>query len=234
MRVVQILLVASYWLSACAMEPDAEASRASPADQILDAAARVTGAAEYAEQLHVLAEATVTGPGDSFRTLIHSSSDGRVRMEQTPFGFLAGVGEAGGWLQDPATGEVGELGGAASFVLGHELHMLALHPLSRLSSPRIAVPSAEDPAGALGITFSLPSEDSLVVYYSAADTIPIGLRVAYTDPNVVVSWSDWVERRGLQLFGEALFRQGQDVFSYTYDRVEVGTLPDSIFEPPGS
>ena len=229
-RVLCFLIVAGALIS-CATDPNPGTP---PAQRILEAASRATGAAAYSVPLYILADASVTGPGDPFRTLIHSTSDGRVRMEQTPSGFVAGIGPSGGWMQSAATGEVNELGPAASFVVGHELHMLALHPLSRLSDPRMAEPHPLDPTQALGIMMSLPSGDSLVVYFAVSDTLPIGMRVAYTEPNVVVSWSDWAEQDGLQLFRKAVFRQGDEVFNYTYDRLEVGALSDSLFERPGS
>lgn len=202
------------------------------ARQIIAGAARATGSADYGDLLQLTTDATVTGPTDTFRTVIHSSSDGRVRMEQIPFDFLAGSGGGEGWLVDPATGAVTDLGPAATFVLGHEVHLLALRPLSRLANPRLAAPHPDDPSGALGVALSLTNGDSIVAYFSASDSLPVGLRVAYTDPAVVVAWSDWVDRDGVRVFRTAEFRQGEETFRYAYDTVAVGPLPDSLFDPP--
>ena len=63
-------------------------------------------------------------------------------------------------------------------------------------------------------------------------TLPIGLRITSTEPHVIVHWSDWVERGGLRLFTRAVFRQAEEVFNYSFDRLEIGPLPDSLFEAP--
>lgn len=220
-------------LGACTQGESEQPVPRSSVEVILDGAARATGMASRTSPLQLVADAHVVGPRDQFRTVIHSASDGRVRMEQTPQGFVAGINDTAGWVHDPESGETSELGPMASFVRGHELHMLALLPESRLSNPRLATASPLDLEAALGIAFSLPSGDSLVIYYAAADTIPLGLRVAYTDPNVVVTWSDWVERDELKLFTQARFVQGDEVFTYDFQAVEIAALPDSLFAPPG-
>ncbi len=219
-------------LGACGSDPNERPSQGSAADGILDAAERATGVAQYGQPLQLFADASVEGPNESFRTLMHSSWDGRVRMEQVPLGFLAGVGSSGGWLFDSESGEVADLGPVDAFVRGHELHMLALLPRSRLSNPRVVDAPPGASRDAVGVALSLPSEDSLVVYFSESDTLPIGLQVTYTDPHVMVTWSDWIERGGLQVFTKAVISQGEEVFEYSYDHIDVGPLPDSIFEAP--
>lgn len=67
------------------------------AEQILAGAQRALGVDTAEAPFQVMADAAVRGPGGSFRTRVHSASDGRVRMEQRPSGFVAGVGASGGW-----------------------------------------------------------------------------------------------------------------------------------------
>ena len=231
MRVFPILIASSV-LVACAPENARPTAEPNAALEILEGAARATGASGYGEPLQLFARATVMGAADTFQTLIHSSSDGRVRMEQTPIGFLAGRGRVEGWLVDAENEAVGELGPAATYVLGHELHMLALRPRSRLSGPRLSRFYPDDPPESLGVTLSLPGGDSVVAYFSAIDTLPTGLRITYTDPHVIVHWSDWTRQAGLRVFNRATFTQGNEVFRYRYDDVVVGPLPDSLFEAP--
>lgn len=202
-----------------------------PEASILEAAGRVTGALSHGDPVQVHAEAAVDGPDGSFRTILYSSSDGRVRMEQHPQGFAAGIGAGGGWLLN-SDSSIAELGAAESFVVGHELHMLALQPGSRLGDLRVVQRQPSDPSDILAVAGTLPNGDSLILHFAASDTLPVGLRVPYTEPHVLVRWSDWVERSGLRLFTRAVLVQGAEEFGYSYDVLEVGMLPDSTFEPP--
>ena len=221
-------------IGACAPERTGEPAQGTGVEVILQGAARATGVAQHPGLLQVSTDATVQGPGAAFRTVIHSSSDGRVRMEQIPFGFVAGSGTQGDWRFDPETGTVGALGGAASFVVGHELHLLALRPEARLSDFRLATRQPSDPAGILAVAGSLPTGDSIVLHFAASDTLPIGLRVTYTEPHVLVSWSDWEERAGLRIFTQATFAQGEEMFEYSFEQVDIAPVADSLFEPPQS
>ncbi|MDX1394891.1 MAG: hypothetical protein R3195_10880 [Gemmatimonadota bacterium] len=204
-----------------------------PADRIVDAGRRALGVDTGEEALiTIVADASVVGPEGEFHTSIRSASDGRARMEQSPGGFVAGIGRGGGWLVDPETSAVGELGPMDLFVRGHELHMLVLAPGSRLSNARLT--TGERLGDTFAVAMDMPSGDSLVLYYSSADTLPAGLRVTWIEPNVHVRWSDWVERGGLRFFTTAVFRQGEEFFRYTYEDVGPRAIPDSVFEPPAS
>jgi hypothetical protein len=207
---------------------------AGSADAILDGAQRAVMLWPTPGSLAILADAAVEGPAGAFRALVHSSSDGRVRMEQTPQGFLAGLGRTGGWRVDPQSGRVEDLGEGLYFVRGHELHMLALLPRSRLTDPRVLEEGSGESGDLLAVAMSLPTGDSVVAYFEREDTLPAGLRITYTDPHVVVTWSDWAEIRGVRVFLRATFRQGDEAFHYTFDRVDPGPLPDSVFEPPSA
>ena len=153
-------------------------------------------------------------------------------MEQIPIGLIAGTGVRGGWLVDSETGAVGDLGAAASFVIGHELHMLALRPEARLSEFRLATLQPGDPAAILALAGSLPTGDSIVLHFAAADTLPIGFRVTFTEPHVLVSWSNWEERADLRVFTQASFTQGGEVFEYSFEEIVIARVADSVFEPP--
>ncbi|MDH5589833.1 MAG: hypothetical protein OEZ65_09850 [Gemmatimonadota bacterium] len=200
-----------------------------PAQVILDGAQRAMGVWPTPDSLQMLADAFVRGPSRAFRTVIYSSADGRVRMYQSHTGFLAGVGRSGGWLVDFESGATESLGESSAFVRTHELHMLALLPRSRLAAPRFLGTTQLDSLPVLAVGFS---GDSVIAYFSEADTLPVGLLVTWPDPAVAVSWSEWTEVNGVALFREASFRQEAEEWHYTYDRLELIPLPDSVFEPP--
>ena len=209
---------------ACAPESSARA--------VVDGARRALGAPPVGAAFQVRADATVQGPSGTFRTTIHSASDGRVRMRQDASGFDAGVGRSGGWRLSPDSGRVEPLGDGLAFVRGHELHMLALAPHTRLERPRRLGDTRVGGRAVMSVAWSLPTGDSLVIHYASADTVPVGARMLWTDPPVDVTWNDWSADDAARLFRRATFRQGSEEFRYTYDAVSVGVIQDSAYEPP--
>lgn len=205
-----------------------------PAEVVLDGAARALGMPRGGRPFQILADADVQGPSGTFRTMIRSASDGRVRMEQTPSGFRAGVGRSGGWQLDPSSGRVESLGTDLAFVRGHELHMLALAPRTRFERPRLIGDTTISGRPVLAVAMSLPSGDSLVAYFDAVDTVPVGARVLWTDPPVDIDWEAWSTSGSVRLFRRATFRQGAEEFLYSYDSVTVGEIQDSLYEPPAT
>ena len=197
---------------------------------ILAAAERATRVGTVPSLVQLLADASVRGPSGEFRTRIYSSSDGRVRMEQPVSGFVAGVGGSGGWRLDPSNG-IDTMGPMLGFVRGHELHMLAVMPRSRLERPRYLGTREVDGRSTLAVAMSRPNGDSLVAYFDPVDSLPVGFVITWADPHVEVSVADWVEHPPLLLFRAATFRQGSEEFRYTYDSLRVGPIPDSVFEP---
>ncbi|HSM03746.1 MAG TPA: hypothetical protein VK858_03965 [Longimicrobiales bacterium] len=222
---VALVGVSLSWACADPAVPD-------PAGAVLDGAQRALGVPRDGRPFQVSADAVVEGPGGRFRTSIRSASDGRVRMEQSPSGFLAGVGQDGGWRRTEAGVEA--LGEGLAFVRGHELHMLALAPRTRLERPRNVIRAATGDRSVIGVTLSLPSGDSLVAWFDAVDTLPVGARVLWTDPPVEVEWSDWSSRGAFRVFERATFRQGTEAFHYAFDSIRVGEIEDAVFEPPAS
>ena len=205
---------------------------ASEAHAILDGAQRAVGVWPTPDDFQLLTAAAVEGPIGSFRTTLYSSADGRVRMEQPHSGFLAGVGQSGGWMMNPESSGVGELGQMESFVRGHEIHMLALLPRSRAGDPRFLGPHRFGDGDALAVALTLATGDSLVVYFQPTDTLPIGLRVPWMEPHVLTHWTGWTEVEGVRLFRQATFRQGPEEFRYTFDRLETGPFSEALFEAP--
>jgi len=205
------MVVTLFLLGACE-RPELSDAREDQAQQILDGAERALGVDRALAPFQLMADASVDGPDGSFRTRIHSSSDGWVRMEQTPSGFLAGIGPLGAWQAEAGSGVIDSLGSAVGFVRGHELHMLALSPRSRLDTPRFLGTASVGGRPVLAVAMSLPNRDSLVAYFDPRDTVPRG--------------------GGIRLFERASLRQGTEEFLYTYDTIRIGPLEGAIFEPP--
>ena len=84
----------------------------------------------------------------------------------------------------------------------------------------------------LAVAMTRPNGDSLVAYFTVADTAPAGLRMYGMTPPVEVEWSHWSEIGGFHLFERAVFRQGTEEFIYQYDSIRVGAVPDSVFDGP--
>lgn len=204
----------------------------------------------------VVADAAVESPGRAFRTLIYSTAGGAVRMEQTT-PFLAVVDANDSWtLQGDSV--VSPLDDATrAYVRGHELHALALMPETRLSEPaylgavqfegadalaiRWTVPGAGPPGGrtpeAQMPDVGSPERHTLVTFYAASDTLPLGIRAEWVEPHVDAHFVDWSPlvtgpQPEVRLFRRARFRQADEVFVYTFERVELVEVSDSLLRPP--
>jgi hypothetical protein len=205
-----------------------------PVVAILAGARRAVGLTEAIPG--ILADAEVEGPGGRFRTLIHSSAGGGVRMEQTT-GFLAAVDGGESWGSRAGVESAPLDAETEAFVRGHELHALALVPETRLTDAVFLGAVELGGTDVLGIRWTVSEARTLSTFFSLPDTLPLGLRVEWLDPAVVVRFHDWTpldDRDGprVTLFRRASFRQGDEVFEYAYDRLEVASVPDSLFRRP--
>ena len=197
--------------------------------QILAGAERTMGGAAVGLVDGLVTEADVAGPGDPFRTIIHSARDGRMRMEQTT-GFRAGRDAAGWWLFDPRTGAADTLDAfGILFARGHELHMRALSPGTRFTGGRAQGEVVLDGERLLVVRATVTDGEEILLYFHAADTLPAGQRVLGTEPHVVVRFADWDTVAGLRLFRTATFDQGAERYVYTFTRLEPGALEDAAF-----
>lgn len=184
----------------------------------------------------IVADASVQGPGGGFRTVIHSSAGGGVRMEQST-GFLAATGGGESWAWRDGVETTPLDGETEAFVRGHELHALALVPETRLTDPVFLGTVEISGRDAMGIRWSVNEERTLSTFFSLGDTLPLGLRAEWLEPAVDVRFHDWAPLDdgtppGARLFRRATFRQGGEVFAYMYDRLEVVPIPDSLLRRP--
>ena len=84
----------------------------------------------------------------------------------------------------------------------------------------------------LAVKYLDPTGSDRFAYYSAADTLPMGMLVTGPDPDVIVTVGRWEQRGPLRLFTSAEFRQGDEVFVYSYRRFSVNDTEDEVFEAP--
>lgn len=212
------------------IEATGDLAAADSAMAILRGSRRALGGAAAVRAVSTLkAEADVVGPTRDFVTVVWSGRDGRARMEQSQ-GFVGGVHPSGDWRIDGESGAGTSLDAEAlAYVRGHELHAAVLFPESRYRDPRPAGKAdfAGQPASV--IRFTDGRGEPVLGYYSARDTLPLGFRVTYTDPDVVVTLGDWETRGPVRVFTGATFRQGDETYEYSYVDVRLGGVPDSIF-----
>jgi hypothetical protein len=189
----------------------------------------VGGAAAVRNWNSIRAEAQVEGPESEFVTTVWSARDGRARMQQSDGPVLASHPD-GDWQLEPATGSVKPLGAELlAFLRGHELHAAVLAPASRYLGAAFdgEVTFADQRALAVSMADSLGN--SVVAYFAATDSLPLGFRMMEPDPDVVVMLSEWQSFGELRLFTRALFTQGQEEFRYTYTDIRCNDVPDSVF-----
>ena len=121
-----------------------------------------------------------------------------------------------------------------AFVRGHELHAIVLAPTSRLSAPSQLANTLFAGRPAMVIEFTDTMNEPVRLYYAVSDTLPLGLQVTWLDPDVWVTLDGWERRDGLLLFTRAEFRQGNEVFRYTYVEVSINDVDDAVFRWPAS
>lgn len=178
------------------------------------------------------AHAVVTGPESEFTTTTYSARDGRARVDQST-GFTAGTHPEGDWSVDASSGETGQLEREAlAYLRGHELHATFLMPERRMLSAEFVGVTEFEGDSVLAVKYLDPTGSDRFAYYSAADTLPVGMLVTGPDPDVIVTVGRWEQRGPLRLFTSAEFRQGDEVFVYSYRRFSVNDTEDEVFEAP--
>lgn len=214
-------------LSCAGSEPETD-----PAAAVLAGALRAEGGSAVAAVSTIYSRADVQGPGRTFETRIWSARDGRVRMEQTT-GFGAGVARVDRWMRNRETGELDSLDQSTEdFVRGHELHAMVLMPALRLLHPEYLGIQEWDGTTAILLRYSDRSGHPVLGAFSTTDTLPLGLQITFTDPDVFIRFRDWVDLGGVRVFREAEFRQEDEVFTYRFADIELDSLADSAFQRP--
>ena len=102
----------------------------------------------------------------------------------------------------------------------------------RATSSRFLGEVPFDSTTALAVAHTLVKGHEMIALYDPRDTLPLGFEATWLEPRVTVVLADWLRGAPARLFRSAEFRQGDETFTYAYDRVDVGTPPDSVFERP--
>jgi len=205
---------------------------------ILDRARLAMGlSSEEAEVTFLAAQAECRGPRGDFLTRVVSARDGRMRFEQiaSERHVIRGIDDGRAWQLDPATGRrepADEV--TLTFLKGHELHMLALAPTTRLSSPRAAGVREFADQSVYVVAFRDDLGAAVEIYYSVATGLPAGMKnVNHTgrgERDIYVRFSDWQPVDDLKLFRTAVFSQGADDYVYHYGLIDPHAAVDALSE----
>ena len=183
--------------------------------------------------------ASCSGPTGLFHTMVYSTQDGRTCFEQIHANkrrTLAGISYEGGWHYNITENSYSEFSPTdIAFLQGHELHMLALAPLTRLGQPTQVETTTFNGRAAHILNYQDALEAPLLIYYDQENGLPLGIKViANTGDDkseVYVSFSDWQTFGNVRLFTRAHFRQGADIFYYIYTDIRLNNVSNDIFQP---
>jgi hypothetical protein len=246
---VRGLLAGSLWplfgiviVSGCGAEPKAtegslaSAVTSSDAHPVLEKAQRAMGARDALERISVIESfAECDGPRGPFQTRVISARDGRMRFEHASSTgrFLAGIREEGAWSYDPETGEVVDADiSIRTFLEGHELHMLALAPETRLRRPELLGEREFSGVPVYAVRFLDDADAEVEMYYSIENALPAGMKnVNHSGQgarDVLVRFDDWREHDGLLLFRKAVFSQGEEDYVYDYVELDLNASPERL------
>ncbi|MEM7331222.1 MAG: hypothetical protein AAF490_03950 [Chloroflexota bacterium] len=185
--------------------------------------------------------AKCTGPAGQFSTRIYSAIDGRMSMIQagsTGRRLLAGIDTETSWFFNAETHSFASLPlSSQAFLRGHELHMLALAPQTRLESPEWLGDSHFTKQPAWTIRFKDSLESPLDIHYSQESGLPLGLsQMNHTGrgaETVEVVFSNWhMQPSGIQLFTQSDFIQGDDVYKYEFVYLNIDSVSDILLQSP--
>jgi hypothetical protein len=232
-------LTASAWLAG--RDPAmAAVERSLAAGAILDRAARAIGLERGVPGFGiVVTAATCEGPGGAFETGVVSAPDGRMRFEQVAEGRHAvkGITDGRAWQFDPDAGRNEAVDDVTkAFLKGHELHMLALAPQTRLRAPQSTGEREFNGERVQIVEFRDDLDAPVAMYYSSTTGLPVGMRnVNHTgrgERDVYVRFGDWERIGGVLLFRCAAFTQGTDEYRYRYTEVDLYADEGRLY-PPG-
>lgn len=231
MRVVYGLLVVAVLCtgSGCGAKEEAAVM---DAQAVLASMQRALGGSDAVACVAVVdALAECEGPSGSFETRVVSARDGRMRFEQTSARgtYVAGIGADGAWSYDTETDQYSPVDSVtATFLRGHELHMLVLAPQTRLRNPELLGEREFDGQAVWVIQFLDELDGKAELYVAVDDGMPLGMKsINHTgqgEREVFIRVDAWRVVDGVRLFERAVFTQGDD--DYVYDYVEITLNPN--------
>lgn len=210
-----------------------------PALTVVMGARRAIGLEALPSDSVLLVEARVRGPGGEFDVQVLSAPGGEARLS-----FVDGptlTARVGGGTLDPGPqGEPRELRPEdLTFLRGHEVQLMLLAPGARLTDVRALGSSRYGGRDALWLRGEDAVGSAVDLFYSAADTMPLGYRVTdHTRPGsapVTLTWTaptDGSRPSGAPRYpGGAVFEQGPDRFRYTFGATRWVPRDTVVFGP---
>ncbi len=206
------------------------------ADSIIEAAQQhIAGSEEFPGISKIYIHAECTGPDGPFQTQIWSTTEGFVRFEQysSRDTTIAGISDTKSWMRDD--NEISDIDLSNEvFLHSHELHLIAIDPLSRLANPTYMGKSEFKAQQADRIQFLDGLNNHVDIYYRLDDPLPIGMKIRNPfdreGEHIQILFENWKRLdNGLFFFTEASFQQGEDVWRYEYTAIEIDNFDESVF-----
>jgi hypothetical protein len=210
------------------------------AERVLRAATIAMGGQSVMNIQTIEAVAACRGPRSTYRTIVHSARDGRVRFEQDfPNGHRdrAGLGPRGGWEYDSDSGRYLEASALTyTDVHGHEIQMLTIAPDTRLGRPLGAVDTVFRRRPAIAALFRDTLGGAVRAFYSRRDTTLLGFSFPnHRDPGsppIELVLTRWRRIEGALMPTRAVYWQGRDAYRFRFTRIRLNSVADSVFAPP--
>lgn len=184
----------------------------------------------------VYALADCTGPNSAFTTLV-ISDDNHTRFEQKSssyhiIGFHDGNSSS---MLDVLSGEVSPVDSATvTFLIGHELHMIAFYPESRFGEPVGIKDTTYYDQAATQLSFTDLLGGPIEVFYDQETHRPLGFNtknhLGGGAEHIDVQFSQWQTKGEQPVFMEARFLQGDDVYKYKFTEVCLGKPSGELFQ----
>lgn len=225
--------------------PSAGTSDASPADRlqahrILTRAREALGGLDAVARVATLSfTSECSGPNGEFRTEVASARDGRAKFVQRfadDSGFAAGRDLEGQWVESGG-GPADRTPNAVieTVVSGHEMHLLALAPESRFSSP-VARPEQSLQGRQVHVVELTDSLGAAVSFYFDPEThLPVGFSPAnHTgrgSSDILTTFAGWRRVGEVLLPFSIRIEHGEDLYAYRITEASVAWLNRSAFQP---
>jgi len=184
----------------------------------------------------VYSMADCKGPNSEFTTLVISDAQNSRFEQQSGPRHTVGLRTASGanW-HNVHTNEVSAADSASiTFLIDHELHMIAFFPESRFGPPLSKKDTLFHGEKAIQLIFKDLKGKSVQVYYSQSELLPLGYTI-YNHLGGDVLWidtlfEDWKDGEDIPLvFTAARFLQGTDVYEYQFTDLRFKELPEGVF-----
>ena len=160
--------------------------------------------------------------------MVHRSNGNRTTL---------GVHNGQGWVVDRKSNTPMPADSVTrAFIIGHDLHMIYLDPTTRYGNPLFARDTVFNNVPVVSVAFKDDFGSDVYMFYSTSDNLPVGMQnIDHSDPKtteIAVMFDEWIEQENLTIFTRATFLDGENVFTYDYDRIVFNRVADSLLADP--